>query len=566
MWTQSILVALVLVGLSLYLNKYSYGFHLETNNINSTMKWLIVVLGFVYLLAAYISQPMFYSPANNGHLGDNYIHMRLALENPAYLKPHHILYPLVPGQLVAFATKLGFLNQEDPQFYEKAYTLGSLPVRLGVSSAVFLFGWYVFRLTRNFVVAAMAFLFVATSYGFWVWGIQNSGIGLAMAVALTGFVVGALWFETNRRILLFCFGLLAALAVFMHISQIYFAIGCFLFAVFASIKKSENRLGPAIRKLLPFLIGSVPMAILFYALEAQLWDEVNPFKIFKKVSEVEYLGGFGFEQRTFLQALDINLRQFLYQIANRNIDSYYQFWHPEPISASRGKWEFPTYVLHLGSLIAIAVFGMVRFRSKIKENFKGLFYLSVFTSVLFFLGFTLRPASSYSAAALPAYLLLLISVNYGKASTESKAWPIFLIGVFVVSGFFYNVFSVSAGVYRGQEANEHPYYAHSQYIQEALAASENAIFYHDLDLGYYPTETVVDYYAPKFSKIKWRRFTDYNAGELKEQIRADLGEVNSRVLIHSDFLDKLDATLTDLEPVDIGGDIVELKVNSAQSN
>lgn len=530
MWILSLFCALVILAISYWVGRLIPEDKILQAETSRSFKISALSIAIIFLMVAYITKPMYYFPTNNGHLGDNYYHMGWALEDENYLKPHHILYPLIPGKLVSWSQKLGFLDKNDPFFYEKVYRLASLPVRLGICFAILIFGLYIFKITKSIINALLAFFFLSTSYGFWVWGLQSSAIGLSMAFSLLGLVIGSIWYIKRNKLILFLLGFCASLAVFIHISQFYFALGIFLSVILIISLERKGNWSSKIKEILPFLASAVPLAVLFYLIEASLWNETNPIKIFYKVSEVDYLGGFNLSERSFMSIVDLNVMNSIYQITNYDLREFYPFWKPEIIKVQKTILDNIFLLVHLASFLAIFLFIFWNYKKLSSPVAKGLIIFSSIISILFFLGFVLRPAGSYAVAATPSHLVLISSLLYSIKGPQVQIPRAIIIITFAISGIFYNTTS-TANIYRGRGINEHPYYIESSNIINSLKSNEKAVYYRHMDLTYYPNASLHYYYQFKFVDIEWRWDEWGDLTKLEVEIRNQLVSKKKRVFI-----------------------------------
>ena len=245
------------------------------------------------------------------------------------------------------------------------------------------------------------------------------------------------------------------------------------------------------------------MAILFYLLEARINNTYNISKLFDILSDIYYFGSFEFDRVDWLGSIESNLWSGVNWFANFDHNGIYKYWAPELVQVAYNPGLIALRIIQLGSmvtiLISIVYSGIINGFKPSKE----LFIPGIITSILFFAGFTLRQAGThyYTLAIVPNLALILSFAFSNKNTSKDHRIYTLLIILLISSNFIYNSFSKYA-VFEGSDINDHPYYAESIIIYNSVA-NENVIYFRDIDISYYPNQSMAQYYGSKFGHINW---------------------------------------------------------------
>lgn len=237
------------VGMVICKNKISSLGKIIEDNVakNRIFQWAMISCAIIFICWGYILKSAFYTPYNSGAQGDNFYFIKGAMDHPNYGSGRHLIFPWIAGQLIFIAKKIGFLNPQNHLWQFYAFGLSSLPVR--ILSVVGLF--YVYKLFKllnlSFTKRILATLFLATTFGYWLWSIQPNALGIALGLECIALYYSVRMVKNKDRTSFFFAPLFILLTLYAHISAAYFISAlCIITGVYVVLnlcKKAEKSFG-----------------------------------------------------------------------------------------------------------------------------------------------------------------------------------------------------------------------------------------------------------------------------------------------------------------------------------
>ena len=494
-------------------------YSLKGNNLkidyleSSLVRPIIVGFFLLFVLIFYLVPGSYYFPHNNGVLGDNYLHLYWAFDQPGFLKPHHPLFPLIPEKFIRLLMGIKFLSVDDPMFLEKAYYWSIFPVSFSMAVALLLFFHMTFKKgVSNALLISIFFLF-STSYGFWIWAIQSNAIGISLAMELLIAAVFIYWYNERSTWWSAVLAILIGASIFLYNGLIYVALGTYLSMLWVVFAQRNKRLQLKIKELLVPTGILLLMASGYYLLEAHINHTYSLKRIFSKLSEVEYLGGFGISN--ILSSMESNFWSGINWIVGFFYTSKYNYWEPIQVDVNFPPGANWIKAFQIGALFTLIIFIAIHFLKGKQKPSEDLLVFGLINSLIIFIGFTIRMAGThYYVLALVPNLILLVSFIVGKSNQNIQWHYIIPIVAILLCNIFFNSFT-KLSVFEGSNISDHPYYFENESILNATKG-EKAVYFKKMDLEYYPNKTLVLYYQDKFKGTNWiTKWNDRNDLETK---------------------------------------------------
>jgi hypothetical protein len=479
---------------------------------------------------------VYYFPNNIGVLGDNYIHLTSALRMQNYLKDHHLAYPLAAEKLVWLLLKMGAMSLKDPMFLEKAYVVGSWPVKFGmVATLTLIFTWFA-RQFRSVTIGWLAFFGAAVTYGCWIWGIHSNAIGLAIAAEILSMFLLLDWHEKKGIGRLLLFVSMNALCVLVYNGLLFFTAGMTLAFLAVNFLFNRQTLAKQWGNALALVIVSLIIGGFFYKLQADLHGTWKPSELYQMLGDTRYGGEIGNSMRGSL------LATFKDNVVT-SIMHFTNIW--EPLT----RVDALLILLQLTSIIALLIgLGMQpqRVLSLLRTPPAAIFLIA--SAIVFFCFMLNRTATHYSVITMIPNLFLLFFLIFSVPTNDRRrARAEILLTLFIVSSFFYSGFS-SQNIYRGRDINGEFYYRENKTIYNNLRPNEQAIYFRDYEPSYIYTG-LESYYFEKFGHIHWK-----NSTEIKD-LRAKAG---NRIFVYQSVLDRLNQQKNPPRATSLGDGVYEI--------
>ena len=515
------------------------------------LKWVLLGLAMIFAFWAYMKQPVYYFPNNNGVLGDNYYHMTRAMEKDNYLKPHHVFFPWIAEKYVKMMTSLGFASENDNDYYEKVYKWSTFPVRVFSIIALFAFSLMIYQYNKSTIDAFLVFFFTGLCYSFWIFGIQSNSIGIALSVQLLSLVLYTKWWNkinikyTIALCLLTCFG------VFFHIGVIYFSLGMFI-AFLYGILVSEKKLQEKVRHISIYGIIGLGMAFAFYVVQLKLNRVSDYTGVFHVLADTDYAGEFSSPQYGYFNAFMAGIYNAKYTIIEYLSVQQSSIYMPVNFFNNLTKTDEFAERYATSLLFGLGASVFITLRRSFKYKYYALFVVGAFTYLTTQMGFVLRnPDGHYYAFLLAPTIGLFFSLFLPYTAAEKKeaktnsvidiffgvfkrinnrfvyvttnnvpkpfhsglySWwdttrRLSLFG-FLLLLFYYHGFS-PIKLTRGTDISSHPFYRINNTIHQSVGR-EQAVCLHEIDENYYPNSGIKLFYNHKFGNIKWHAISPEN--------------------------------------------------------
>lgn len=459
----------------------------------------ITLLGILFLIFFYLIPVSYYFPYNNGVLGDNYVHLERALNQPGFIKHHHPLFPLISEKFLSVLISIKLLSINDPMFLEQAFYWSVFPISLGLSLSLILFSFILFKKNLSNLIWACILVLMATSYGVWLWAIQSNAIGLAIATELVVVSLFMIWYKSKKLGWLSLLAFFVGLSVFVHNGLIYLAMGSFLSVIWVLFRDRANNKRVLVQVVF-FSVILFIMAAFYYLLQAKINNTYNLVQLFHTLSDSNYFGSFGSGE--ILGAMEGNFWAGINWLIGFYYTSAPSIWSTENVKISipfAGEW---FKAIQTGAVFTLLmVISIDSFKRRLHPS-KDLLIFGLINSVVFFAGFTMRQAGShYYVLALIPNLILLIAFIIGKKEKKSNLIYVIPIVIIIAGNVYFNSFT-ELSIFKGRNIDDHPYYKINASILK-ITEGKDAAYFGKMDLHYYPNMELVAYYKTKFSTITW---------------------------------------------------------------
>ncbi|MDH5396981.1 MAG: hypothetical protein OEX02_02470 [Cyclobacteriaceae bacterium] len=493
----------------------------KPNRVNQAL----VVAVFTCLIIAYLFNASYYYTDNPGVLGDNYLHMHKMMKEGLYVKLHHMSFPLLSDMLVNTFISTGIIQPTDPLFLEKCYKLSILPTGLLNVLALGLFFIFLLRANTPPLKAVLIFLTLSTSYTFWMWAIQNNSIGMALAWQVLISLYFYYWWQHHTLSHTVLFTLACCLSMFFHIGLVYFAIGTYLVMQGRILYLSKGKIKNCYKKLLLSNGMALTLGMAFIYVGMGLTETNTLSGLFDVLADKEYLKNLPPDNRNiFAKLIEQTQRGRFNQISY-----YYELFYPGWIVARipTGADITQMTIQKIGH-IALGVLGasiLIYPKTTYKNGIKPFIFTGAVTSAISIVGFAIHPQSShhYYAVAYVPYFLLFFGFIIPEREKRVEWGQQVLMIIIIALTVYYNVFS-PLNIFRGKDLDYHPFYVQNSLIN-IHTKTKPAVFFNELDVGYYPNYSLDEYYRKKFGHIIWR--SDTLLWNTQEKILSELENYTS---------------------------------------
>lgn len=290
--------------------------------------------------------------------------------------------------------------------------------------------------------------------------------------------------------------------MFAHNGFIYFSIGIaisVLVTIFA-IPSSKNQ---KYISAFTFIGISFLMATLYYFLEANINGTYNFVELFYLIADNSYFGTFNLKNIDLLGTIESNLWSGVNWFTNFEENAIYKYWAPDLEKIEFNLATKSLRIFQLGLMIA-TIFSIIYYGFKHSFSpIKYLFIPGLIISFIYFIGFSLRQTGShyYTLTIVPNIFIFSSIVFSPKISTiEYRIYSV-LLTLLIIANYSYNTFS-KFSVFEGSNINDHPYYSENIIIHKSVA-KQDAVYFRDIDISYYPNFAMSQYYESKFGNINW---------------------------------------------------------------
>ena len=485
------------------------------------VEYFLLIIPIVLISWGYLSKPSFYYPYNTGVLGDNYFHMAWAMADGYYLKDHHILFPLIPDLVISFLNWLTILDTSDSNFSEIAFLISIYTVMIPALIMVFFFGKIFFSQKKSIFDYILSITFVLTSYAFWSMAIQSNARGLAIAAQFFVFLIFLYAFRKKNLKSTLLLAIALSLCMFLYNGLIYFLIGCYISFLLLMLFDKELSFNKKSIHIIIFHITIICLAWGFYEVESILVNTRDFSKLYNRLADTKYFGEFDIFNIDWKKNFQSNKEYSFVNLAN--FDWYFNgsIWNPYllfKLQASNAEIQIRALAVFLIKVLILAgIIDLIFSRKSI--NFP-LFTVALVTSLITLIGFSARQAGTiYYNLAVAPNIALLLSLTITKSRGEYKR----LILVIIIFCLLYTNGFGPRHVFRKRKIDEHPVYYETNIIYNNVK-TQQAIFIRQIDLDYYPNNSIKTYYKSKFENIRW--ISDSALFQNKEALYKEIEKYN----------------------------------------
>jgi hypothetical protein len=443
----------ILAGVLLFSAKKKFSvFGIILDNSISKKKifsWMIVFITGIFILWGYVFKTAFYTPYNTGVQGDNFHYLSGILGSPHYYSPRHLIFPWIGGQFILFAEKIGILDPQSHLFRFKAMGIAAVAVRIfSIVGLIYLFR--IFKLFNlSFAKRIFGVLFLATTFGYWLWSIQPNSLATALGLQCVALYYSIKMIKGKSKALFILSPLSVIMVLFAHISAISFVITLAVFlGVYIFINNYKN-----IKNLL-FYMGCYAGTLLFAGVTflyiSAGYFNVRPNSLGSIKHYIDILIGaqhYGSFEVLGVQEL---LKKLITNIG-LTLLNFFGFWAPQNI------FDYVLIFMILALACALflyisANFKKVFMRSDIQDRW--IILMLLLTTIVPFIFFMLKTTTMhYYVIALVPNVVLFLFLIFKTDKLYNSGFGTFLLFCFIPLLFLFNGFS-SMNVLKGMDYSQ----------------------------------------------------------------------------------------------------------------
>lgn len=203
--------------------------YIEKNKLTQSLLFTVILL---FVVLGYLAKPVYYTLYASGVVGDSLIFAEKSLEEQFILDPRHFSNPFLPQLIVKLCLKAGLINPQSYFFKEQVYLINTFPMRIFASLGIICM-FFLFRniLLVGFLRSLLAALFLGTSFVYWLWGIYNNTLAIALGLQVITIFLTFKAIGSDKAKYYFLSALAIGFVIFAHAGSAYFCAATVLFVI-----------------------------------------------------------------------------------------------------------------------------------------------------------------------------------------------------------------------------------------------------------------------------------------------------------------------------------------------
>lgn len=472
---------------------------------NKRAQYLLYAVMLAFVAVAYLASPIYYTHYSSGVAGDSFIHPMDTLSDYFVSRPKHFFNPFLPQAILKFCLNQKLVNPQDYSFKEAVFLINSLPTRVFASVGLF-FMFFIFKniIRVGFFRSFLSFMFLGVSFVYWLWGVYNNSIGMALGLQIIAIFLTLKAIESAKAKYYCSAAFVTGLVAFTHVGSIYFCAASALFVagyqiggIFKGKKKHLLNLG--VYALTLGILGWIFCFLMCKTYRAHpLGAGAGFFKILNYLSDPNVGGSWA--QTNSIGIFLNNIKENMITGATHIFGILVQLvWYEKIIVF----FMFASITALFGSLAA----SLKNFSSNLKKPF---IYGLILAGVLL-VGYTVRyPGMHYYSAAVVSNIYLFLLLLFADKENKSRLRGVatFSLIILILCMFAYNGFSTKR-VHWGKDLRSCSIYQKLDDLNK-LSKGEDTYYleyvepFKDDSITNMRVHTyIVGYYYDKFSHIHW---------------------------------------------------------------
>lgn len=476
---------------------------------------VLLFMSAAFILWGYIFKTAFYSPYSTGVQGDNFNYLSCIIDNPSYYTARHVIFPWIGGQFIKIAKNIGILNPENRLFSFHAMTIASIPVHIfSIIGLVYLYK--IFKVLQfSLAERVLGVLFLATTFGYWLWSIQPNSLGTALGLQCVALYYSIRMVKEENKALVFLAPFFIVMVIYAHIGAIFFAFTLNLFlGIYLLIYYRKN-----LWNIFIYVLTLLVTGVFFLKLSYSFFDmSLNGFGSVKtyieRLVETEQYG-----------LVVVGTPQELFQrIANKigvTVGNIFGLWVPQDA------FDYIMIFMILATACALLLYIFSSFKKIYIISYgrnRSVMLMLLLTTIIPFIFFIFKTTISthYYIMALVPNIVLLLMLTFMADRFYKKRFGIFLLCLIIPTSFLLNGFgsmNVLKGLdYRESEAYQKWDFLYQRYPSEKVfffetyneyekpykeVLGKKIYFFHDALTTVYTLKSFIDCFGSSFGKIEW---------------------------------------------------------------